>query len=153
MSVTVEFMNVSGESEVPMQEDFQGWSNAVLHAMDCSDQALELGIRLVNEAESAELNQTFRHHQGSTNVLSFSYDDIPGDAEQAMLGDLVICSQVVIREAREQEKSVQAHWAHMTVHGILHLLGHDHQHDAEAEIMENLESVILARLGYANPYL
>lgn len=153
MSVTVELMNVSGQNEVPMQADFQDWSNAALKALDRSDQPIELGIRLVNEAESAELNQNFRHKQGSTNVLSFSYDDIPAGAEQAMLGDLVICSQVVIQEAREQQKSVQAHWAHMTIHGMLHLLGQDHQLDAEAEAMEKLESVILTELGYANPYL
>lgn len=153
MSVIIELMNVSGETEVPAQAEFQDWANAVLLASDHSGTAMELGIRLVAEAESAELNQHYRHKQGSTNVLSFSYPDISGDTGQPMLGDLVICSQVVMREAQQQQKQATAHWAHMTVHGMLHLLGQDHQDDRQAEIMENLESVILAKLGYANPYL
>ena len=152
MSVTVELMNVSGEPVVPTQADFQHWSNAALTAMGQTELAFELGIRLIDENESAELNQNFRHKQGPTNVLSFTYEDIPQAVGQALLGDLAICTQVVMREALEQKKSAQAHWAHMTVHGMLHLLGQDHKQEKAASAMESLESVILAKLGYANPY-
>ncbi len=152
MSVTVELMNLSGESAVPSQAEFEGWSDAVLKELNHSEQTLELGIRLVSENESAELNQNFRNKQGPTNVLSFTYTDIPPEAQQNLLGDLAICSQVVIREAQEQHKTIKAHWAHMTIHGMLHLLGQDHQDDIEAEAMEKLESNILSKLGYSQPY-
>ena len=152
MSVIVELMNVSGESAVPSQAEFEGWSDAVLKELNQSEQAFEIGIRLVSENESAELNQNFRNKQGPTNVLSFNYEDILPEAQQNLLGDLVICSQVVIKEAQQQQKAIKAHWAHMTIHGMLHLLGHDHQDDMEAETMEHLESNILTKLGYPQPY-
>jgi probable rRNA maturation factor len=152
MSVIVELMNVSGETAVPSQEEFEGWSNAVLKELNQSEQTFELGIRLVAENESADLNQNFRNKQGPTNVLSFNYEDILPEAQQNLLGDLAICSQVVIHEANEQHKMVKAHWAHMTIHGMLHLLGHDHQDDKQAEAMETLESNILVKLGYPQPY-
>ncbi len=152
MSVTVELMNLSGESAVPSQAEFEGWSDAVLKELNNNEQTLELGIRLVSEIESAELNQNFRNKQGPTNVLSFTYTDIPPQVQQNLLGDLAICSQVVIREAREQQKAIKAHWAHMTIHGMLHLLGQDHQDDIEAEAMEKLEGNILSKLGYSQPY-
>tara|TARA_B110000495_G_C22872360_1_gene508732 strand:+ start:266 stop:739 length:474 start_codon:yes stop_codon:yes gene_type:complete len=145
-------MNASSESAVPSQTDFELWSDAVLQELSQNEQSFELGIRLVDENESAELNQKFRNKQGSTNVLSFTYTDILAEAQYSLLGDLAICSQVVIREAQEQQKAASAHWAHMAIHGMLHLLGHDHQDDVEAEGMEQLESVILAKLGYPNPY-
>jgi probable rRNA maturation factor len=152
MSVIVELMNVSGETAAPSQEEFEGWSNAVLKELNQSEQTFELGIRLVAENESADLNQNFRNKQGPTNVLSFNYEDILPEAQQNLLGDLAICSQVVIHEANEQHKMVKAHWAHMTIHGMLHLLGHDHQDDKQAEAMETLESNILVKLGYPQPY-
>ncbi len=152
MSVTVELMNISDEPAVPSQAEFELWSDAVLKELNQSEQAFELGVRLVSENESAELNQNFRNKQGPTNVLSFSYTDIPAEAQLNLLGDLAICSQVVNREAQEQNKTVTAHWAHMTIHGMLHLLGHDHQYDTEAEAMEKLESNILSKLGYPQPY-
>ena len=152
MSVIVELMNLSGEPAVPSQAEFEGWSEAVLKELNHGEQTLELGIRLVSENESAELNQNFRNKQGPTNVLSFTYSDIPLEAQQNLLGDLAICSQVVIREAQEQHKTIKAHWAHMTIHGMLHLLGQDHQEDIEAEAMEKLESNILTKLGYSQPY-
>ena len=152
MSVIVDLMNVSDESAVPSQSNFELWSDAVLQELNQTEQDFELGIRLVAENESAELNQNFRNKQGSTNVLSFTYTDIPAETQHNLLGDLAICSQVVIREAKEQQKAAPAHWAHMTIHGMLHLLGHDHQHDTEADTMEKLESNILAKLGYPHPY-
>lgn len=152
MSVIIELMNVSGESAVPSQAEFEGWSEAVLTELDQSERTFELAIRLVAENESAELNQNFRNKQGPTNVLSFNYDEILPEVQQNLLGDLVICSQVVINEAQQQHKTLKAHWAHMTIHGMLHLLGHDHENDLEAKTMENLESNILMKLGYPQPY-
>jgi probable rRNA maturation factor len=152
MSVIIELMNDSGINPVPGASEFQRWGDAVLAALDSAESNLEIGIRLVNEAESAELNRHYRHKQGPTNVLSFSYTDIPEQAGSKLLGDLAICTQVVQREAIEQAKSLQAHWAHMTVHGFLHLLGYDHQEETAAEQMESLEAAILGNLGYANPY-
>lgn len=108
-------------------------------------------LRVVAEEEGRALNEAWRGKRGPTNVLSFRSETPPG-VKTAHLGDLVICAPVVLREARDQGKDPAAHWAHMTVHGLLHLLGHDHATEAEAARMESLESRILARLGYANPY-
>jgi probable rRNA maturation factor len=103
-------------------------------------------IRVVGAAESRRLNRRFRGKDKPTNVLSFPYD-VPG-----ALGDVVICAPVVNREAREQGKAPAAHWAHMVVHGVLHLLGHDHIRAADAKMMEARERAILARLSYPDPY-
>src|SRR5690606_33587076 len=103
---------------------------------------------VVGSAESRRLNRTWRGKDKPTNVLSF-----PAPATQSpLLGDLAICAPVVAREAREQGKSTQAHWAHMVVHGVLHLLGYDHELDRDAAIMEARETALLANFGYANPY-
>ncbi len=110
-----------------------------------------LTIRVVGGPESARLNATYRGKTGPTNVLSFPFQAPPQAARDA-LGDLVICAPVVAREARAQGKSPRAHWAHMVVHGVLHLLGHDHIKAREARLMEGLEKRILADLGYADPY-
>ena len=117
---------------------------AVVRAM--SDASLS--IRVVGAAESRRLNRTWRGKDKPTNVLSF-----PAPATQSpVLGDLAICAPVVAREAREQGKSAQAHWAHMVVHGVLHLLGYDHELDRDAAVMEARETALLANFGYANPY-
>ncbi len=153
MSVTVDFMNASSETAAPSASKFQLWSNSALAATDQNTKDFNIGIRLIDESESAELNQSFRQKKGATNVLSFSYDDLPIQTDEPeLLGDLAICSQVVLREAQEQNKDPDSHWAHMTVHGTLHLLGYDHQHNSEAETMEKLETQILQNLGYAKPY-
>ena len=114
----------------------------------------ELTLRIVDEDESAALNSKYRGKRGPTNVLSFSADRIPGAAgpELLPLGDLVICAAVVQREAREQGKPAPAHWAHMVVHGVLHLQGHDHETSAEAAVMEARERELLAALGFPDPY-
>ncbi len=111
----------------------------------------EVTIRIVDEAESQQLNFDYREKDKPTNVLSFPFQAPPG-IELPLLGDLVICAQVVAREAEEQNKPLEAHWAHMVVHGSLHLLGFDHINDADAEEMEAEEVQILQDLGYANPY-
>jgi probable rRNA maturation factor len=136
---------------VPDEADLRAWAETAL--ADRGDPT-ELVIRIVDEAESAALNATYRHKQGPTNVLSFPFEPPPGvdvgDVDH--LGDIVICAPVVMREAILQGKSPDAHWAHMVVHGILHLLGHDHQDDSHAAAMEALEVQLLSELGYPNPY-
>lgn len=113
----------------------------------------EVSIRVVDAEEGAELNFRFRHRNGPTNVLSFPGDEDPDERmDIPYLGDLVLCAPVLFREAVEQRKTLSAHYAHMVVHGMLHLQGFTHQADAEAEMMEKLEQQILKGLGYADPY-
>lgn len=138
-----------GDTRLPDEQAFHQWVQQALSGV--RDEA-ELTIRIVGLDESAELNQTYRQKSGPTNVLSFPFECPPGVA-LPLLGDLVICAPVVEREAAEQGKPVQAHWAHMVIHGVLHLLGHDHMDEIEAEQMEGLEIDLLASLGYANPYI
>jgi probable rRNA maturation factor len=114
-----------------------------------------LGIRVVTPAESQALNRRYRGKDRPTNVLSFPAGAWPaaaGRGEPAPLGDLAICARVVAREAREQKKSLAEHWAHMVVHGVLHLAGYDHERDADARRMERREKLLLKRLGFADPY-
>lgn len=133
---------------VPAPGDFRKWVRAAL-ARRRKD--AEVSLRIVAEAEIAQLNRRYRHKRGATNVLSFPADLLPG-APEPLLGDVVICAQVVVREAREQRKTARAHWAHMTVHGTLHLLGYDHLVESEADVMEAVETEIMARLGFRDPY-
>jgi probable rRNA maturation factor len=113
----------------------------------------ELGVRVVGSAESRRLNARYRGKDKPTNVLSFPPAPLPDRAADSRpLGDLVICAQVVLSEAREQRKPLQAHWAHLVVHGALHLIGYDHEREAEAKRMERREIAVLRRLGFANPY-
>ena len=115
-----------------------------------------VGIRIVDELESEKLNGQYRHKDYATNVLSFTNDlpsNILDSLEELPLGDLAICAPVVEREASEQNKTIHAHWAHMVIHGVLHLQGFDHEDESDAEEMETLECSILAKLGLANPYM
>lgn len=111
----------------------------------------EITIRIVDEEESATLNEQYRGKKGPTNVLSFHYDTLPGMTE-SFLGDLVICAPVVEKEAEEQHKTLLAHWAHMVIHGSLHLLGFDHVMPLDAENMEGLETELMVKLGFPSPY-
>jgi probable rRNA maturation factor len=145
----LDLQNASASDRVPDPSDFEAWAVAALRGR-CPN--AELTIRLVDAAESAALNRRFRGKAAPTNVLSFPFEVPPGMPETHLLGDLVICAPVVEREAREQGKALAAHWAHMVVHGILHLLGYDHQDDDQAGEMEGLETRILTGLGFPAPY-
>ncbi|KAA6047912.1 rRNA maturation RNase YbeY [Pantoea sp. Bo_7] len=134
---------------LPEETAFQRWLEAAVTPFQPES---EVTIRLVDEAESHELNLTYRGKDKPTNVLSFPFEAPPG-IELPLLGDLIICRQVVEQEAAEQGKSTEAHWAHMVVHGTLHLLGYDHIEDSEAEEMEALETEIMLALGYPDPYI
>lgn len=141
--------NASREPGVPAESEFQRWITAALAGRRPE---AELAIRIVDETEGALLNATYRHKQGATNVLSFPAE-LPAGVPLPVLGDLVICAPVVAREAQEQHKALEAHWAHLVVHGCLHLLDFDHADEAEATEMEALERSILASMGYPDPYL
>jgi probable rRNA maturation factor len=139
----------SQSQQIPSQEKCEAWIAAVLKSQEL--QNAEVSLYIVDEKESQELNTQYRGKEKPTNVLSFPAD-IPEEVGVPLLGDLVICAPVVEREAKEQQKSLDAHWAHMLVHGSLHLLGYDHIEDEDAEQMENLETSILVNLGFPAPY-
>lgn len=125
------------------------WAQAAMTGL--RRRVVAVGVRIVNEGESAALNARYRGKNKSTNVLSFPFEAPPG-ARTDLIGELVLCAPVIAREARAQHKSPQAHWAHMVVHGILHLLGFDHETPREAATMERREAAILRRLGFPDPY-
>lgn len=132
----------------PDLEKFQLWAE---HALGDHREHAELSIRIVDEQEGSTLNQQYRGKTGPTNVLSFPAE-IPEELGIPLLGDLAICAAVVEREAIEQNKPLDAHWAHMIIHGTLHLLGYDHINDDDAIEMETLETQLLQKLGYDDPY-
>ena len=133
---------------VPGEDRLRDWVRLALSGR--ADTA-ELCIRIVDEAGITALNHQYRGKDYPTNVLSFPYEAMPG-VESAQLGDIVICAPVVAREALAQDKTIESHWAHMIIHGVLHLLGFDHHDAAEADRMEALEAQLLERLGYPDPY-
>ncbi|WP_258286359.1 rRNA maturation RNase YbeY [Aggregatibacter actinomycetemcomitans] len=137
------------ESGLPTAAQIEQWATA---AVQPQSGEVEMTVRIVDETESHALNFNYRGKDHPTNVLSFPFE-CPDEVELPLLGDLVICRQVVEREAQEQEKPLIAHWAHMVVHGSLHLLGYDHIEDDEAEEMESLEKQIMMGLGFVDPYL
>ena len=133
---------------MPEESEIRQW---VLQTLPEQNKASELTIRVVDEAEITALNRQYRGKEGATNVLSFPYEAIPGVASD-LLGDVVICAPVVASESVVQNKPLDAHWAHMVIHGVLHLLGYDHHQDDDAHKMEVRETELLDSLGYANPY-
>ncbi len=147
MRAKIDLQNDESLTNLPVQQDFETWVNAAL--VQKFDN-LEQTIRLVGEAESRALNSQYRAKNAPTNVLSFTVENDYLDYE--CLGDLVICAPIVEQEAQQQGKPLPAHWAHMVIHGMLHLQGYDHQNGAEADEMEALETKILSTLGYTNPY-
>lgn len=135
----------------PAEATFARWIQSVA---DQQQRDLALTVRIVGEAESQQLNRQYRHVDRPTNVLSFPFETPPGFAgNDPFIGDLAICLPVILREAREQSKPTEHHWAHMAIHGTLHLLGYDHETDTDAEHMEALETRLLAEHDIPDPYL
>jgi probable rRNA maturation factor len=151
----LEVQRVSRHPDIPADADFASWVRAVLGAAES-----ELVIRVVDEAEMRQINRQYRRRDHATNVLSFAPELDPQLAELMIaggaflpLGDIVICAPVVAREASEQDKPAKQHWAHLVVHGMLHLQGFDHQQDEDARVMEAREAEILGTLGLPDPYV
>jgi probable rRNA maturation factor len=148
MVLAVDVQLAAEGDSVPSVEQLTGWARA---AWRDGARDGEVVVRVTGEAESRRLNHEYRGQDKPTNVLSFPFDPIP-HVDLAHVGDLVICAPVVAHEAREQGKQPAAHWAHIVVHGMLHLQGYDHETDAQAGEMETLETDILNGLGYPAPY-
>jgi len=171
VKIDIAVQNATSVASVPSRQQFERWASAALqlgsenHFLMSPFNMLrrlvrkwfsdpidaELLIRLVDRRESRQLNAQYRHKDKATNVLSF-VADLPEEVGLRLLGDIVICAPVVAEEAEVQHKTVEAHWAHLTIHGILHLLGHDHQAEEETVAMESLETGILQFLGFPDPY-
>ena len=149
MAIRVDLQLAYHDEGTPSAAEIRTWAKAALKQLRDNS---ELSVRIVDETESAALNKRWRNTGGPTNVLSFPAGDIPGPVP-GPLGDIVICAPVVAREAARQKKKLDAHWAHMVVHGCLHLLGYDHADQHDAEEMEGLEISILENLGFDNPYI
>jgi probable rRNA maturation factor len=139
----------SETADIPQVNDIQYWCNTVLKDQGLSDK--EITIRLVDKDESQQLNACYRNKDKPTNVLSFPFE-APEHVNIDLLGDLVICVPVMTKEAKEQDKDIMHHWAHLIVHGCLHLLGYDHVDNDEADVMEALEIAILAKFSIDDPY-
>lgn len=148
MSLNIDIQRACSLKSIPSDEKFQHWSEATIKGRTT---ATELNIRIVEEHEITALNSQYRGKKKSTNILSFPFNAVTPEP-MPILGDIVICAPLVFREAQEQSKSIESHWAHLVVHGILHLLGYDHDRDNDAKIMETLESEILTKMNYPEPY-
>jgi len=149
MTYHIDIESNSQSQQVPSNDKIERWITAALESQQLTE--AEVSVYIVDEAESQELNSQYRQKDKPTNVLSFPAD-LPEEIEIPLLGDLVVCAPVVEREAQEQGKTLDAHWAHMLVHGTLHLLGFDHIEDAEAEEMEALETQLITAMNYPAPY-
>jgi len=145
---TIDFQIVSQSKQLPSAAVFKIWMDAVLTD---KSQDSEIVIRIVDEDEMIQFNQQYRRKKGVTNILSFPFDP-PEEADSQLLGDLLICAPVVELEAQQQNKALEHHWAHMVIHGLLHLIGYDHIDDADAEEMEALEIKILKTIKIDTPY-
>jgi probable rRNA maturation factor len=151
----IDLQRVYKSAGQPDRNQIRVWIDA---ALEGSGQSQHCVVRIVDIPESAELNQYYRHKQGPTNILSFPYvlpeniEDLNDDCVN-YLGDLVICAPIVEKEAFEQNKALEHHWAHIVIHGVLHLMGYDHIDDAEADRMESKEIAILEKLHINNPYI
>lgn len=148
MSLSLDLQVASTLAGLPTETDIARWAKAALKQRQADS---ELSVRIVDNDESQTLNSQYRGKDKPTNVLSFPAD-LPDEVDIPLLGDLVICAPVVAQEAIDQDKTLEAHWAHMVVHGTLHLLGYDHIEDIDAEEMESLETDILTAMNYPPPY-
>jgi len=152
MPVDFEVQRVSTSASIPDDERFRLWAETALAGKGDN---FSFGIRVVDEDEAQRFNREYRHRDYATNILSFPSElpeDLPEEIRHSQLGDLLICAPVVTREALQQHRSELDHWAHLLVHGILHLLGYDHERAEDADVMESLETEILAKLGIGDPY-
>lgn len=147
--IKITIQTIASNTFIPSRYFLQRWVNKALIKQVTSKQ---VNIRLVSKKESAELNSIYRHKKGPTNILSFPFEPPPG-ISSAFLGDLVVCAALVNQQAKQQTKTRLAHWAHLIIHGCLHLIGYDHIHDHDANKMETLEIQLLKELGYENPYV
>jgi probable rRNA maturation factor len=145
---SVEIQTIFASAEQPTEAQIQLWVDTALADINHDT---EIVVRIVDEQESAELNEQYRHKQGPTNILSFPVE-IPDGIDLDLLGDLVVCAPVLAQEAAQQDKPIAHHWAHIIIHGVLHLLGYDHLDDEQAEDMESKEIALLHQLNIPNPY-
>ena len=141
-NLKISIQYASEHANLPSKQQLRKWAKAALNV------DTEVTIRVVGEQEGRELNSMYRGKDYATNVLTFPLTETP-----YLMGDIIICAPVVELEAHAQQKSLESHYAHLTVHGILHLHGYDHEKEPQAELMESIEISILSKLGYANPYL
>jgi probable rRNA maturation factor len=148
MTLIVDIQMASASEEAPDPQSIERWIGA---AIGDQRESTELSVRIVDAEEGQALNEQFRGSTGATNVLSFPFEN-ESPEPLALIGDIVICAPVVAKEAREQNKALNAHWAHMMIHGVLHLLGYDHQNENDANLMESLETEIMQGLGFPPPY-
>ncbi|NQZ80998.1 MAG: rRNA maturation RNase YbeY [Colwellia sp.] len=148
MTIELDLQIACNADNLPSIEQFQLWVDTALSSYN---KDFELTIRLVDIKESQSLNYQYRHKDKPTNVLSFPFE-VPEGIDLNLLGDLVICTDVVSLEATQQNKTLIAHWSHMVIHGCLHLLGYDHIDDDDARVMETLEIKLLSNLKITNPY-
>ena len=150
MSIVVYIDNASSSDTVPEQTHITQWAKLALSSRDIEKPA-ELSIRIVDSDEIQRLNKTYRDKNKPTNVLSFPVE-LPDVVELPLLGDIIVCADIVESEAKAQHKPLVHHWAHMIIHGTLHLLGYDHIEDNDAAIMEGLEIKLLQSIGIPSPY-
>ncbi len=151
--VQVILLNDTNFKHVPTLENFQCWVDKTFEMLPkkISKNFCEICITIVDKETSQNLNEIYREKKYPTNVLSFMYDAIPGMPQES-IGDLAICADIVEAEAKAGHKKLESHWAHLTVHGVLHLMSYDHIEDEDAMTMEGLESEILSALGFESPY-
>jgi probable rRNA maturation factor len=149
MTIIVDIQMASASEEAPDPQSIERWVSA---AIGNRRKSTELSVRIVDNEEGQLLNQQYRGSSGATNVLSFPFEN-ESPEPLSLIGDIVVCAPIVAKEAAEQNKALNAHWAHMIIHGVLHLLGYDHQNDTEANAMEALETEIMQGLGFPPPYL
>jgi len=148
MNLIVDIQMASASEEAPDPQSIERWVSA---AINNQRDSTELSIRIVDTEEGRALNEQFRGSTGATNVLSFPFEN-ESPEPLPLIGDIVICAPVVRKEASDQNKTLNAHWAHMIIHGVLHLLGYDHQNETDANLMESLETEIMQGLGFPPPY-
>jgi len=148
LSIRVVIQNASSAVALPARRGLRTWARS---AAEAGGPAAEITLRIVDEAESRALNSRYRDKDRATNVLSFPFEDPPG-VTTSVLGDVVICAPVVEREAHASGRPAQAHWAHMVIHGVLHLRGYDHERDEDAARMQAMESELLSGFEFSDPY-